>query len=106
MEKDFNWQNGIIDLSKPIISDTISLAAGWFIQMAPSNTNKMATLIGANRLRNDDWILHLLEKSWVDMNDFIPASFSGDEKYRHTACNHKVLLRLNNGKIKPGDNKL
>jgi len=31
--------------------------------------------IDANRLKTEDWILHLMEKGWVDMNDFIPAYF-------------------------------
>jgi hypothetical protein len=31
--------------------------------------------IDGNRLGHEDWILHLMEKDWVNMNDFIPAYF-------------------------------
>lgn len=31
--------------------------------------------ISGNRLTEKDWIKHLLEKGWVDMNTFIPAYF-------------------------------
>ena len=31
--------------------------------------------IYGNRLGHEDWILHLMEKNWCDMNDFIPAYF-------------------------------
>ena len=27
------------------------------------------------QLDDEDWILHMLEKNWCDMNDFIPAYF-------------------------------
>lgn len=31
--------------------------------------------ICAKDLKNDDWISHLLEKGWCDMNTFLPAYF-------------------------------
>lgn len=31
--------------------------------------------IDGNRLDHEDWILHLIEKDWANMNDFIPAYF-------------------------------
>lgn len=29
--------------------------------------------IDSNRLKNDDWIIHLQSKGWIDWNEFIPA---------------------------------
>lgn len=31
--------------------------------------------ISHDQLKEEDWILHLSEKSWIDWNDFIPAYF-------------------------------
>ena len=31
--------------------------------------------IGSDRLNEDDWILHLMQKRWFDANTFIPAYF-------------------------------
>jgi hypothetical protein len=31
--------------------------------------------IDGSRLQDEDWIYHLLEKNWVNMNDFLPAYF-------------------------------
>jgi hypothetical protein len=31
--------------------------------------------IDAERLTEDNWILHLSEKGWIDFNEFIPAYF-------------------------------
>ena len=31
--------------------------------------------IDGSRLLDEDWIYHLLEKNWVNMNDFLPAYF-------------------------------
>ncbi len=87
MEKDFNWQNGIIDLSKPISGH--NQFGGWLVYPDGTLEHKQnGYLIGANRLRNDDWILHLLEKSWVDMNDFIPAYF---QAMRNAGIQHATI---------------
>ena len=31
--------------------------------------------ITADRLMEDDWIIHLMEKAWFDANTFLPAYF-------------------------------
>lgn len=31
--------------------------------------------IDADQLEDDDWILHLMEKSWFDANTFLPAYY-------------------------------
>ena len=31
--------------------------------------------IANDRLNNDNWIIHLSEKGWINWNDFIPAYF-------------------------------
>lgn len=36
---------------------------------------KAGYTIHADQLRNEDWILHMTEKRWVNFNDFIPAYF-------------------------------
>lgn len=36
---------------------------------------KMQYCIPADRLEEEDWILHLTEKAWIDFNTFIPAYF-------------------------------
>lgn len=36
---------------------------------------KAGYTIHADQLRKEDWILHMMEKRWVDFNDFIPAYF-------------------------------
>ena len=49
---------------------------GWHVYPDGSlEYTERGYLIEADRLREDDWILHLLTKRWVDMNDFIPAYF-------------------------------
>jgi hypothetical protein len=49
--------------------------------------------IEKHRLAEANWILHLLEKEWVDMNDFIPAYFvalakAGKQKVTVLTCYH------------------
>lgn len=39
--------------------------------------------IGPDQLTQDDWILHLMEKTWIDLNTFIPA-------YLKALCNAKI----------------
>ncbi len=36
--------------------------------------------IGAYSLKDDDWILHLMDKTWFDANTFIPAYFAACQK--------------------------
>jgi hypothetical protein len=31
--------------------------------------------ISSDQLNEEDWILHLLKKEWIDWNEFIPAYF-------------------------------
>lgn len=36
---------------------------------------EMNYLISGDRLKENDWIEHMMYKGWVDLNDFIPAYF-------------------------------
>lgn len=40
-------------------------------------------LIPADRLTEEDWILHLMEKRWFDLNTFIPAYFEALRRAGH-----------------------
>jgi hypothetical protein len=50
--------------------------------------------IEGDRLKDNDWILHLSSKNWIDMNTFISAYFK--------ACENKNLQEV---KIKTYHNK-
>lgn len=43
-------------------------------------------------LKNEDWISHLLEKEWCDMNTFIPAYFYALSKVGVSGLNIKVEI--------------
>ena len=48
----------------------------WTISSRGDLENKKwAYLIQAGQLREKDWILHMMEKKWCNLNTFIPAYF-------------------------------
>ncbi len=52
---------------------TLKVFGKWTVYMDGISNNEREYWIDANRLAEDDWILHLSEKGWIDWNDFIPA---------------------------------
>ena len=48
----------------------------WFISKAGDLLHVSGYQIGAGRLSEPDWILHLEEKIWFDANTFMPAYFA------------------------------
>jgi hypothetical protein len=65
----------MIDLSKPLPS-RYERQKDWIVYEDGSmlHTERDYT-IDAEDLKDKDWILHLLGKSWIDLNTFIPAYF-------------------------------
>ena len=63
-------------------------------------------VIDENRLKDEDWILHLMEsKGWIDLNEFIPAYFYALEIKEIEYL--KIRIFYNNTKISKtskGDN--
>lgn len=47
----------------------------WWISPQGDMNHVSDYCINAYRLGEDDWILHLMEKSWFDANTFLPAYF-------------------------------
>lgn len=48
----------------------------WTVSPAGDLTYEpRAYTITADRLDEDDWFLHMMEKGWCDMNEFVPAYF-------------------------------
>lgn len=45
-------------------------------------------IIEGYRLTKNDWILHMMGKSWVNMNDFIPAYF---QAMRNAGIQHATI---------------
>lgn len=46
----------------------------WFINEDGNVVEKYsAYMVHKNTLGNNDWILHLLQKNWIDFNKFIPV---------------------------------
>lgn len=56
---------------------TDDFSKDWIVDEDGTMTSKQKPwyIIEGSRLTQKDWIKHLLEKGWVDMNTFIPAYF-------------------------------
>jgi hypothetical protein len=53
-----------------------SLVIGkWKVDIKGNMDHDGRYSISADRLGEDDWILHLFEKGWIVWNDFIPAYY-------------------------------
>jgi hypothetical protein len=37
--------------------------------------NNERYVIDQKNIIDDDWLLHIMDKNWIDLNDFIPAYF-------------------------------
>lgn len=57
--------------------EEVDVVPDWTIEEDGALVNKrMGYEISPDQLRDqDDWILHLMEKPWVNLNSFIPAYF-------------------------------
>lgn len=76
----------------------------------PHNNNKMPLKVGKwkvskkgdmtydngryyierDKLKEDDWIIHLMQKGWIDYNEFIPAYFQALKNIGEQFINVKI----------------
>ena len=47
----------------------------WSVSKSGDMLHDSGYPIYDHQLERDNWIIHMLEKDWVDFNDFIPAYF-------------------------------
>lgn len=69
-----DWADGSKASRYNIIDD---FSKDWEVEPDGTIISKLHPFyaISGEQLKNKDWIKHLLEKKWVDMNTFIPAYF-------------------------------
>lgn len=71
-----------LDNYRKVVAEHPSLMDGyekfnedWYISKNGDMNHISDYPIDSNQLEDDDWILHLMEKSWFDANTFIPAYY-------------------------------
>lgn len=63
----------IVERSTVDLSRTIDVFHEWFInEEGDIEHTRPPYLVDANRLNESDWLEHVAEKMWVDLNDFVP----------------------------------
>lgn len=62
----------------------------WYIDKIGNMNHVSDYPIDANRLTEDDWFLHLMEKSWFDANTFLPAYFEALRRAGYKSFNQIV----------------
>ena len=64
-----------IDMDKPQREEKREINFGeWYVSIGGDLEHlQRGYFIGKDRLQEDNWLLHLSEKGWIDWNDFIPA---------------------------------
>lgn len=77
----FNYLAALKGLKTKIVNalpfEEVDVVPDWTVEEDGTLINKrMGYEIGPDQLRDqNDWILHLMEKPWVNLNSFIPAYF-------------------------------
>ena len=71
-----------------IFEDILNMGQPWqkdwtFSKTGDLTSTKTGYCVTCDRLTEPDWILHMSEKTWVDMNTFVPAFFRALEVSGH-----------------------